>query len=61
MGTFLSERLDTNRAANDGIGDGVITSADPIFFIATDLSGKRIETYRSTDAQPRAVVSLLDL
>jgi hypothetical protein len=55
MGTLLSERLDTNRAANDGIGDNNLTSADPVFYVVTDTAGRRIETYRGSDSEPKEV------
>lgn len=53
MGHRISEQLDTNDSSNSGVGDGVVDADDPVFFIATDPSGRRLATYRGTDSDPK--------
>lgn len=55
LGMKISEQDDSNRSADDGIVDGVVNSYDPVFYLATDLMGRRVATYRNTDAWPKQI------
>jgi hypothetical protein len=35
------------------IPDNTLTSHDPVFYVVTDTAGRRIETYRGSDAHPK--------
>ena len=53
MGVMQSEQTDTNTAGNTGVADGVVDSNDPTFYYATDSGGRRVATFRGTDANPK--------
>ncbi len=39
-------------SSNTGTSYGKVDAADPVFFIATDLGGWRVATYRGDDFDP---------
>lgn len=56
LGHRSSEQTDCNDTSTypgSGIPDGDVTAHDPVFFIATDLQGRRVATYRGTDTDPK--------
>jgi YD repeat-containing protein len=56
LGHRNSEQLDTtdtSASPGSGVADGQVTSHDKVFFIATDMSGRRVATYRGTDTHPK--------
>ena len=52
-GWRISEQLDRNDSGDTGVTDGIVDSYDPVFYLATDLSGRRIATYRGSDTYPK--------
>jgi YD repeat-containing protein len=53
LGQRIAEQLDTDRSTNTGVADGVVNSYDLWFFIAVDPQGRRVATFRNTDAYPK--------
>lgn len=41
------------RLADDGLPDGVVDGYDSIFYIANDLQGRRVATFRGTESNPK--------
>jgi hypothetical protein len=49
----ISEQADVNDRINNGTADGKVDATDPVFFIATDLAGRRVATYLGRDDYPK--------
>jgi YD repeat-containing protein len=53
LGQRISEQTDVNNAANTGEPDGLVTTSDPVFYLAVDPQGRRVATYRHEDKYPK--------
>jgi YD repeat-containing protein len=53
LGMRLTERTDTNDPTDAGQADGVVDAHDPVFFLATDLQGRRTAVFRAADEHPK--------
>jgi hypothetical protein len=42
-----------NDSGGTGVADGIVDAHDPLFYIASDLSGRRIATFQDTDQYPK--------
>lgn len=60
LGRKISEREVTNRSLADGVADGKAYSNDLVFYLATDLMGRRVATFRDTVTNPRRRGTALD-
>lgn len=49
LGFRISEQTDTNKSGNSGLPDGDVDALDPVFYIFTDMQGRRVATFRSVD------------
>jgi YD repeat-containing protein len=55
LGQRISEQTDNNNEDNQGFPDDSLDAYDSIYYIATDLQGRRVATYRGTDTYPKEV------
>jgi YD repeat-containing protein len=53
LGQRISEQTDVNRPGNTGEPDGLVTTSDPVFYLAVDPQGRRVATYRDQDRHPK--------
>jgi hypothetical protein len=49
----ISEQTDVNDRNYNGTAEGKVDASDPVFFIPTDLAGRRVATYLGRDDYPK--------